>query len=44
VVDAGHQVAVLPDTILADQHWDTFRRRFAGPGQIERCRASGGRK
>ncbi|MGE5233391.1 MAG: transcription-repair coupling factor, partial [Acidobacteriota bacterium] len=30
-VDAGYQVAVLcPTTILADQHWDTFRRRFEG--------------
>ena len=37
VVDAGYQVAVLcPTTILADQHWDTFRRRFAGlPIEIE---------
>ncbi|MGH9465571.1 MAG: DEAD/DEAH box helicase, partial [Thermoanaerobaculia bacterium] len=31
VVEAGHQAAVLaPTTILADQHLDTFRRRFAG--------------
>ena len=31
------QVAVLcPTTILADQHWETFRRRFAGfPVEIE---------
>lgn len=37
MVDAGYQVAVLcPTTILADQHWETFRRRFAGlPVEIE---------
>jgi transcription-repair coupling factor (superfamily II helicase) len=37
VVDGGHQVAVLaPTTILADQHLETFRRRFAGfPVTIE---------
>ena len=36
-VDHGHQVAVLaPTTILADQHLETFRRRFAGfPVTIE---------
>jgi transcription-repair coupling factor (superfamily II helicase) len=31
IVDGNHQVAVLaPTTILADQHLETFRRRFAG--------------
>jgi|HubBroStandDraft_3_1064219.scaffolds.fasta_scaffold03519_2 transcription-repair coupling factor (superfamily II helicase) len=37
VVDGGAQVAVLaPTTILADQHLETFRRRFAGfPVTIE---------
>jgi transcription-repair coupling factor (superfamily II helicase) len=36
-VDGGGQVAVLaPTTILADQHLETFRRRFAGfPLSIE---------
>ena len=36
-VDGGYQVAILcPTTILADQHWSTFRRRFAGfPIEIE---------
>ncbi|MCH9650590.1 MAG: transcription-repair coupling factor [Deltaproteobacteria bacterium] len=36
-VDAGYQVAVLaPTTILADQHLETFQRRFADfPVQIE---------
>ncbi len=37
VVVGGYQVAVLaPTTILADQHLDTFRRRFEGlPVRIE---------
>jgi transcription-repair coupling factor (superfamily II helicase) len=37
VVDGGGQVAVLaPTTILADQHLETFRRRFAGfPVSVE---------
>ncbi len=37
VVAAGYQVAVLaPTTILADQHLETFRRRFAGfPVNVE---------
>ena len=37
VIDAGFQVAVLaPTTILADQHWETFRRRFQGfPVEVE---------
>ncbi|HEX8050081.1 MAG TPA: transcription-repair coupling factor, partial [Solirubrobacterales bacterium] len=37
VVDSGHQVAVLaPTTILADQHHETFQKRFAGfPVTIE---------
>ncbi len=37
VVDGGHQVAVLaPTTILADQHLETFRKRFAGfPVNVE---------
>ncbi len=37
VVEAGHQVAVLaPTTILADQHLETFRHRFAGfPVNVE---------
>jgi transcription-repair coupling factor (superfamily II helicase) len=37
VVDHGYQVAILaPTTILADQHLETFRRRFAGfPVTIE---------
>jgi transcription-repair coupling factor (superfamily II helicase) len=37
VVDGGHQVAILcPTTILADQHWETFKRRFAGfPIEVE---------
>ncbi len=36
-VDGGYQVAVLaPTTILADQHLETFRKRFAGfPVAIE---------
>ncbi|HEX6202088.1 MAG TPA: transcription-repair coupling factor, partial [Thermoanaerobaculia bacterium] len=36
-VDGGYQVAVLaPTTVLADQHLETFRRRFAGfPVTIE---------
>ena len=36
-VDSGYQVAVLaPTTILADQHLETFKRRFAGfPVRIE---------
>jgi transcription-repair coupling factor (superfamily II helicase) len=36
-VDGGYQVALLaPTTILADQHLDTFRERFAGfPVEIE---------
>ncbi|MEZ5332870.1 MAG: transcription-repair coupling factor [Thermoanaerobaculia bacterium] len=37
VVEGGYQVAVLaPTTILADQHLQTFRRRFAGfPVRVE---------
>ena len=37
VVDSGYQVAVLaPTTILADQHFETFQKRFAGfPVTIE---------
>ncbi len=37
VIDAGYQVAVLaPTTILADQHWETFKRRFQGfPVEVE---------
>ncbi|MES1211892.1 MAG: CarD family transcriptional regulator, partial [Acidobacteriota bacterium] len=37
VVDDGYQVAVLaPTTILADQHLETFRKRFSGfPVTIE---------
>ncbi|MEO8502267.1 MAG: transcription-repair coupling factor [Acidobacteriota bacterium] len=37
VIDAGFQVAVLaPTTILADQHWETFKRRFEGfPVEVE---------
>jgi transcription-repair coupling factor (superfamily II helicase) len=37
VVDAGYQVAVLaPTTILADQHYETFIKRFSGfPVTIE---------
>jgi len=36
-VDGGYQTAVLaPTTILADQHLETFRRRFSGfPVEIE---------
>jgi transcription-repair coupling factor (superfamily II helicase) len=36
-VDGGYQVALLaPTTILADQHLETFRRRFAGfPVNVE---------
>ena len=36
-VDNGYQVAILaPTTILADQHFETLRRRFAGfPVEIE---------
>jgi transcription-repair coupling factor (superfamily II helicase) len=36
-VDGGYQVAVLaPTTILADQHLETFKRRFAGfPVNVE---------
>ena len=36
-VEGGYQVAVLaPTTILADQHLETFRRRFAGyPVRVE---------
>jgi transcription-repair coupling factor (superfamily II helicase) len=36
-VDGGYQVAVLaPTTILADQHQETFKRRFAGfPVNVE---------
>ena len=36
-VEGGHQVAVLaPTTILADQHLETFRRRFDGyPVRVE---------
>jgi transcription-repair coupling factor (superfamily II helicase) len=37
VVDGGYQVAVLaPTTILADQHLETFKKRFAGfPVNVE---------
>jgi transcription-repair coupling factor (superfamily II helicase) len=37
LVDGGYQVAVLaPTTILADQHLETFRKRFAGfPVNVE---------
>jgi transcription-repair coupling factor (superfamily II helicase) len=37
MVDSGYQVAVLaPTTILADQHLQTFRARFAGfPVEVE---------
>jgi transcription-repair coupling factor (superfamily II helicase) len=36
-VDSGYQVAVLaPTTVLADQHLETFRRRFEGfPVKVE---------
>ncbi len=37
VVESGHQVALLaPTTILADQHLETFQKRFAGyPVRVE---------